>query len=80
MQGGICDDSGLVLYSLFLLGDNYNHPNNSILNLKNKFNLILYLKNTVMDRTDYCINYIFRPEKTIGMLVGKRFFLACLCG
>ena len=59
MQGGICDDTGSVLYSLFLLGNNYYHPNNSV------------LKNTVMDHTDNCINYIFKPEKTIGMLMGK---------
>ena len=58
MQGGICDNSGLVLYSLFLLGNNY-HPDNSI------------LKNTVMDHKDNYINYIFRPEKAIGMLMGE---------
>ena len=29
------------------------------------------LKTTVMDLTDNCIDYIFRPEETIGMLMGK---------
>ena len=58
MQCGICDNSGLVLYSLFLLGNDY-YLDNSI------------LKITVMDRTDNCINYIFRPEETIGILMGK---------
>ena len=59
MQGGICDDSWLVLYSLFLLGNNYYHPNNGI------------LRDTVMDRTDNCINFISLDQKTIGMLMGK---------
>ena len=59
MQGGICDNTGLVLYSLFLLGNNYYHPDTII------------LKNMVMGRTDNYINYIFRPEKAIGMLMGE---------
>ena len=59
MQGGICDDSGSVSYSLFLLGNNYCHPNNSI------------LKDRVMDRTDKCIHFISLDQKTIGMSMGK---------
>ena len=61
MQCGICDNSGLVLYSLFLLGNNY-YPDNSI------------LKTSVMDRTDTSINYIFRPEETLGMLMGNKLW------
>ena len=62
MQCGICDSSGLVLcYIIFSFGNNY-YPDNSI------------LRTTVMDRTDTSINYIFRSEETVGMLMGNKLW------
>ena len=46
---------------IFSFGNNY-YPDNSI------------LRTMVMDRTDNSINYIFRPEETVGMLMGNKLW------
>ena len=47
LKSGICDLSGLMLYSLFLLGNAYCHLNSDV------------LKSTIMNRAYNCINYTF---------------------
>ena len=52
LKTDICDPSGLMLHSLFLLGNAYCYLNSDV------------LKNTVMDLAYNCINYIpFGREK-----------------
>ena len=46
---------------IFSFGNNY-YPDYSI------------LRTTVMDSTDTSINYIFRPEETVGMLMGNKLW------
>ena len=50
MNSGICDPGGLMLYSLFLLGNSYCYLHSEV------------LKSTIMDREYNCTNYTFGME------------------